>query len=78
MPKLVRLMIRAYHYMVSPFLGNHCRSYFSCSQYALAGIDRFWLLRGGGKALPRLSRRRPWHPGGFEPVPAPRNPRHDG
>ncbi len=83
MRKLVRLGIRAYQYTVSPFLGNHCRFYPSCSQYALEAVDRFGLVRGGGLALQRLLRCHPWHPGGFDPVPEPpvsepRNPRHDG
>lgn len=93
MRNLVRLMIRAYQYAVSPLLGNHCRFYPSCSQYAQEAIDRFGLVRGGGMALLRLSRCHPRHPGGFDPVPKAlvseppfpeptvpeqRNPRHDG
>ena len=78
MRKLVRLILRGYQYLISPLLGNHCRFYPSCSQYAIEAIERFGVLRGGMLALARLSRCPPWPPGGLDPVPEPRNPRHDG
>jgi putative membrane protein insertion efficiency factor len=78
MRKLARLIIRAYQLMVSPFIGNHCRFYPSCSQYAIEAIERFGVVRGSGLALRRLSRCHPWHPGGVDPVPEPRNPRNHG
>jgi putative membrane protein insertion efficiency factor len=69
MRRLVQWFIRAYQLMVSPLLGNHCRFYPSCSQYAFEAIGRFGVLRGGFMALRRLSRCHPWHPGGLDPVP---------
>ena len=69
MRRLAQLFIRAYQLVVSPFLGNHCRFYPSCSQYAIDAIGRFGLLRGGFMALRRLSRCHPWHAGGIDPVP---------
>jgi putative membrane protein insertion efficiency factor len=69
MRKLVHLMLRGYQLLISPLLGNHCRFYPSCSQYAIEAVDRHGILRGGGLALRRLSRCHPWHPGGFDPVP---------
>ncbi|ESQ14462.1 MAG TPA: membrane protein insertion efficiency factor YidD [Chromatiaceae bacterium] len=74
MRRLAKLLIRTYQLVVSPFLGNHCRFYPSCSQYAIEAIDRFGTLRGSLLALRRLSRCHPWHAGGFDPVPDPRNP----
>jgi hypothetical protein len=69
MRKLVHLMLRGYQLLISPLLGNHCRFYPSCSQYAIEAVDRHGVLRGSGLALRRLSRCHPWHPGGFDPVP---------
>jgi len=69
MRKLIHLILRAYQLLISPVLGNHCRFYPSCSQYAIEAVDRHGVLRGGGLALRRLSRCHPWHPGGFDPVP---------
>jgi len=62
-------LIRAYRYVVSPWLGDHCRFYPSCSLYAQTAIERHGLLRGGWLALRRLARCHPWHPGGIDPVP---------
>lgn len=73
MRRFARLLIRGYQLLVSPLLGNHCRFYPSCSQYAIEAIDRFGVLRGGFLAVRRLSRCHPWHAGGFDPVPDSRN-----
>jgi putative membrane protein insertion efficiency factor len=66
---LIIKLIRGYQYLLSPWLGNHCRFYPSCSSYALTAIERFGALRGSGLALRRLLRCHPWHPGGIDPVP---------
>ena len=63
-------LIRLYQWTVSPLLGPTCRFHPSCSQYALEAVRRFGMLRGMGLALARLARCHPWHPGGFDPVPA--------
>lgn len=62
-------LIRAYQYVLSPLLGNHCRFYPSCSHYAVEAIERHGALRGGLLTIARLSRCHPWHEGGVDPVP---------
>ncbi len=69
MRRLLTLLIRAYRYGISPYLGAHCRFEPSCSRYAEIAIARYGVLRGGGMALRRLSRCHPWHAGGVDPVP---------
>lgn len=64
-------LIRAYQWFVSPLLGNHCRFYPSCSQYAREAIERHGALPGVWLAVRRLLRCHPWHPGGVDPVPEP-------
>ena len=64
-------LIRVYQLFLSPLLGNHCRFYPSCSQYAREALERHGVLRGGWLAIRRLSRCHPWHPGGVDPVPEP-------
>jgi len=75
MRKLLIGLIRAYQYLISPMLGNHCRFYPSCSHYAAEAIQTHGALRGVWLGLRRLSRCHPWHEGGVDPVP-PRRPPH--
>ncbi len=64
-------LIRSYQLFVSPLLGNHCRFYPSCSQYAREAIEQHGALRGVWLAIRRLLRCHPWHEGGVDPVPEP-------
>jgi putative membrane protein insertion efficiency factor len=66
--------LRAYRYLISPFLGSHCRFYPSCSSYAETAVRRFGAVRGSWLALQRLSRCHPWHEGGVDPVPEQNSP----
>ena len=61
--------IKAYRYLLSPWLGAHCRFHPTCSCYAITAIERYGALRGSGMAVRRLLRCHPWHPGGIDPVP---------
>jgi putative membrane protein insertion efficiency factor len=62
------LPIRAYQRAFSPVLGNRCKYYPSCSEYAAQAIERFGILRGLALAGWRLLRCNPWSHGGFDPV----------
>ncbi len=66
------LPIRAYQLAISPMLGDHCRYYPSCSEYAVQSVMRFGILRGLVLAGWRLLRCNPWSPGGYDPVEAQR------
>jgi uncharacterized protein len=67
---LLRGFLRIYRYALSPALGDHCRFHPSCSAYALEAIERLGTLRGSWLAVKRVARCHPWHPGGYDPVPA--------
>jgi putative membrane protein insertion efficiency factor len=62
------LPIRAYQRLVSPLVGERCKYYPSCSEYAAQAIGRFGILRGLVLAGWRLLRCNPWSHGGFDPV----------
>lgn len=68
---VLRTLIRAYRYCISPMLGPNCRFYPSCSCYAEEAIERHGALRGSVLTVRRLLRCHPWHPGGYDPVPPP-------
>jgi hypothetical protein len=70
------LLIRTYQLLLSPLLGNHCRFYPSCSQYAVEAIERHGPWRGSLLAVRRILRCHPWHPGGIDPVPEPDKKSH--
>ena len=62
--------LRAAYRTLRPFLGPaSCRFQPSCSEYAFQAISRYGVLKGGRLAAGRLSRCRPFSPGGFDPVP---------
>jgi len=62
------LPLRAYQRLISPLLGNRCKYYPSCSDYAVQAIERFGILRGLVLAGWRLLRCNPFSHGGFDPV----------
>lgn len=65
---LVRF-IKAYQYLISPFLQPSCRFTPSCSQYAIEVIQRHGVIRGSWLSFKRVLRCNPWHPGGYDPAP---------
>jgi putative membrane protein insertion efficiency factor len=60
--------IRLYQRLFSPIVGQRCKYYPSCSEYAAQAIQRFGILRGLVLAGWRLLRCNPWSHGGFDPV----------
>ncbi len=62
------LPIRAYQLLLSPMVGQRCRYYPSCSEYAAQAIQGYGILRGLVLAGWRLLRCNPWSRGGFDPV----------
>lgn len=63
------VLIRGYQLCISPYLGQNCRFYPSCSQYAIQAISAHGCLKGCFLTLVRLCKCHPFHPGGFDPVP---------
>jgi len=62
------LLIFCYRYTLSPFIGNSCRFYPTCSHYAESAIRTYGGRVGLILAVKRLLKCHPWHEGGFDPV----------
>lgn len=65
---LIRL-IKAYQYLISPFLGPSCRFHPTCSHYAIEAISEHGVLKGGYLSVRRIIKCHPLHEGGHDPVP---------
>nr|WP_255771923.1 membrane protein insertion efficiency factor YidD [Microbulbifer guangxiensis] len=68
-------LIHAYRYLLSPWVGNQCRFYPTCSHYSEEALKVHGLGKGGYLTVRRLIKCHPWHPGGLDPVP-PRDEKH--
>ena len=65
-------LVRLYRAALSPFLGQQCRYYPSCSAYAEEALTRHGAIRGSWLASRRLLRCNPWTRGGVDLVPGSR------
>ncbi len=62
-------LIKGYRYGIRPMLGQRCRFFPSCSEYALEAVQTHGAAKGGYLGAKRLLKCQPWHAGGFDPVP---------
>ena len=68
MVKLLIKILKLYQKNISPLFGRRCRFYPTCSQYAIEALYKYGLLIGLFKAIKRLIKCNPFHPGGYDPV----------
>ena len=68
---IARAIHRAYKLLLSPWIGQQCRFYPTCSDYSLEAVERCGLLAGLFLAVKRLGRCHPYSDGGVDPVPDP-------
>ena len=74
MKRLFIFLIDAYKLLLSPFFGQQCRFYPTCSGYAKEAIERHGALRGGWLGAKRIARCNPWCKGGIDEVPQVKRP----
>jgi putative membrane protein insertion efficiency factor len=60
------LVLRAYKRWFSPLLPRACRFTPTCSEYAQLAIHRHGWLSGSVRAMARIARCTPLHPGGVD------------
>jgi putative membrane protein insertion efficiency factor len=63
------LLLRFYHYCISPVLGPRCRFVPTCSCYAQEAIHVHGSWQGLCLTVRRLLRCHPWGKAGLDPVP---------
>ncbi|MFZ3132533.1 MAG: membrane protein insertion efficiency factor YidD [Desulfosporosinus sp.] len=68
MKRFLVIVIRLYQKFLSPVKGQTCRFYPSCSEYSAQAIQKFGLTKGSWKAIKRILKCHPFHPGGHDPV----------
>lgn len=73
---LLRGLIRAYQYLLSPLLGPACRYLPSCSDYASEAIATHGPVAGTWLGVKRICRCHPWGGHGYDPVPSPNTAPH--
>lgn len=62
-------IVRAYQLMISPYFPPSCRYHPTCSSYAIEAFTEHGTIKGGWRAIKRISRCHPWAEGGHDPVP---------
>jgi putative membrane protein insertion efficiency factor len=65
---IVIALLRAYKWLLSPWLLPACRYVPTCSEYAEEAVERFGVLCGGWMVAGRLLRCHPFVKGGYDPV----------
>ena len=73
MKMLLVWILRGYQILLSPMLGQRCRFYPTCSNYAIEALRTHGAARGSLLAARRVCKCHPWNEGGVDLVP----PAHD-
>ncbi|MDR2931176.1 MAG: membrane protein insertion efficiency factor YidD [Propionibacteriaceae bacterium] len=61
--------IKAWRAILSPWYGNVCKYYPTCSAYGLEAVQTHGAAKGAGLIVWRILRCNPWSKGGYDPVP---------
>lgn len=61
--------IHLYRFLLSPFIGNQCRFYPTCSHYGEDALKKHGAMKGIILIIWRLARCQPWGNHGIDPVP---------
>ncbi len=69
MARILIWLIKAYQVLLSPFFGQQCRFYPTCSHYSIEAINKHGVIVGSYYTVRRLLRCHPWHAGGHDPIP---------
>ena len=65
---ILKKFIRLYQVIISPYLGNNCRFYPTCSNYAIEAIEKHGVIKGIRMTIVRVIRCNPWGGSGIDLV----------
>lgn len=68
MKRFLIISIHFYQKFLSPLKGQTCRFYPTCSEYSAQALQKYGLTKGSWKAIKRILKCHPFHPGGHDPV----------
>lgn len=63
------VVLKGYRAIISPWYGQVCRYFPSCSAYALESVTVYGAVKGTILSVRRLASCHPWSPGGIDHVP---------
>jgi len=66
--KYLLVSLIKFYQKFSKYTAPSCRFYPTCSEYALQSIKKHGAGKGMLKAVARVSKCHPYHPGGYDPV----------
>jgi putative membrane protein insertion efficiency factor len=66
--KILMAVVQLYRLLLSPFFGNNCRFYPSCSAYALEVLSKKPVYKALPLIFKRIIKCHPYHAGGYDPV----------
>lgn len=69
MQKIIIKIIRLYQIVFSPLIGQNCRYYPTCSDYAIEAVNTHGLFKGTFLSFKRICTCQPFCKGGHDPVP---------
>jgi putative membrane protein insertion efficiency factor len=61
-------LIQLYRWIISPIFPPSCRFTPTCSEYALEAVRKYGAVQGALRAVRRVLKCHPFHPGGYDPV----------
>ena len=63
------LLMKIWKKCISPFFGENCRFYPSCSEYGIQALQKHGFIRGSLLSAKRICRCNSLFEGGIDPVP---------
>lgn len=58
--RVIIYLIKKYQLYISPRLGNNCKYYPTCSNYAITAIDKYGIIKGGMMSIFRILKCNPF------------------